>query len=107
MNNNYYEKLKFFFEYRWLAEDNSFLLQLKDMSESELKVLHDIVFAETQEDKISNINVFYDSLEKKYNDAKSYMQKMNNKMKFISNELDEIFEKESNESDFSDKVTNF
>lgn len=106
MKGEYYEKLKFFFEYRWWTEDNEFLLQINDMSEDELKILHDIVFADTEKERLTKIDKFYIWLENKYSDANSYMQKMKNRMGSILDELDEILEKESNENDFLNDINN-
>lgn len=107
MKNENYDKLKFFFEYRWLDQDKEFLVELENMSEDELTVLYNIVFAQTEEERLVNIDNFYNYLEKKYSDADSYMQKMKKKMEFILEELDEVLEKEANEIDMIDKINIF
>ena len=106
MKNENYDKLKFFFEYRWLDQDKEFLVELENMSEDELKILHDIVFADTEKERLTKIDKFYIWLENKYSDANSYMQKMKNRMGSILDELDEILEKESNENDFLNDINN-
>ena len=104
---DYKDQLKFFFSKRGSAIDNATLNQLDSMWDDEVRTLYDIVFAQNEKDRLTNIDLFYQKLEVKKILAEKEVSDMKNKMTMVFEELQELSEKSSNEEDFSKNITTF
>lgn len=94
---DYYDRLKFFFTRRWTDIDQQAVKQLDRMSDEEIHTLYDIVFAESEMERLQRIKVFYTKLESKENKALQYMSDFKKTMGQLLQELEEIWEKGKNE----------
>jgi hypothetical protein len=104
---DYKDQLKFFFSKRGSDIDNATLNQLNLMSDDEVRTLYDIVFAQNEKDRLTNIDLFYQKLEAKKILAEKEMSEMKNKMSMVFEELQELSDKSLNEEDFSKNITTF
>ena len=103
---NQKNQLKIFFNNRNLEIDKEVLTNLDRMSEEEINILYEMIFAKSEIDRLKQIDKFYSSMENKMKDANKYLYNMKKMLNTLVQTLWELDEKSQNESKMEEDLNN-
>lgn len=107
----YKDQLMYFFVRSGLALKPDFDPQLDGMTDDEVKILYDIVFAPTEKDRVIRIDDFYKALElKEETDSLKHNKELTNfklTTRLLLQQLKELWEKAQNENTMDNNISLF